>query len=269
MKASRMNMEAKIAACLAAGVLGFSALAVVPAARATTINLHASLSPIISGASPVAAQRGSFVVPGVNGNVTADVSRVGAHEGIVQGASWGHYAAPITGSGAAYGGNYFSTGQTISSGIGANYQAISGASGTISFTFANPQTSLDLLWGSVDYGSAGTNVLSFYDNGAFLGSITGKDVYGTGVLSGRSGSQAWSGSQAYGGSAYLNVSGLTFDEVVAGSTMTSFEFALMDPPAGDPPPAAVPEPNELGVTGLGLLMIGMLLRLRQSRKHRA
>lgn len=72
-------------------------------------------------------------------------------------------------------------------------------------TFAANQTSLSLLWGSVD----DYNVVEFWDDEVQIGSITGSDVTTTVGL----------------GAAFVSITGVSFDEVRFGSDTNAFEFS--------------------------------------------
>ncbi len=150
----------------------------------------------------------------------------------VNGTVLNQYAAPINSSGAAVTSNYYSAGL-----------------GDVTVQFATPQNYLGLLWGSVDLG----NELYFYSNGTLVGEITGGDF-----------DPGANGNQAFGGSYFINadVTGGSFNEVVATSTFVSFELANLE--AGSTPPSSVPDPSSAALLGSALVACG-IIRRRKSK----
>lgn len=228
---------------LASMTVGF---ALAGSAYAGPISFFGSPNTILTGTTPVAAETGTH-----NG-VTIATATPGA---IVQGSKPGYYAAPITdAAGTPYAGKYFSTGLTSNPSINGGYSVSPSSSGVIDFSFAKTQSYLGLLWGSVDGQPKHENVLSFYDNGSLIGSLTGAEVSAaTGVPD--------SGVRTYGGSAYININVAGgFDQVVAGSQQVSFEFAAV---TSSTQPISTPEPGSLVLLGAGLLGLGLWTRKRQ------
>jgi hypothetical protein len=137
---------------------------------------------------------------------------------------------------------------------------LSTGTGTITITFSTPQTSIAILWGSVDKG----NTLTFND--------TAKDkVTGAQVEQATAGF-ASDGYQGYGGSAYVLVNTATpFTSITASSTMGSFEFLAE---AGATLPLAIseaaltPEPSDMLLLGSGLIVMA-LIGLRRMRKSKS
>lgn len=141
----------------------------------------------------------------------------------------GGFGSPLTTS-VADSGNYFST----------------GFFGTITITFATPQTSFALLWGSIDTG----NFLTFNDSASTV--VTGTQIQAAtpGFIS--------DGFQGPGGSAWVRITTDTpFTSVTADSNVVSFEFAAVRA-------AAIPEPSTLLLSG-SVFGIGLLVWLRRSK----
>lgn len=168
------------------------------------------------------------------------------NQGVVDGSQPGVYAAPVSGGSpnapSYWSAPYFSTGL-----------------GTITLTFSSPQSYLGLLWGSVDHGPT-YNYIAFNkvdgNQVTTIATITGNDIYDA------TKSSAPNGSQGYGGSFYTVLDDLdgTFNQIVLGSTMVSFEAADIQYADATVSLERVPEPAAIAVFGSGLLGVAALRR---------
>jgi hypothetical protein len=231
----------------------FAGVAVSPDARALTIeaSLLAPL-PGLSSATIVTTPTAGAPSQAYSGSgFSVSFQGLSAGQGLVEGDRGGLYATPIAGGtistptyltgdyhssltvNAAQSGRYFSTGLT-SQGI------------TISFDEA--ETSLTLLWGSID----GLNQLDLYNSGTLVASVSGSQVQSltAGFVS--------NGFRGFGGSAYVTLTNSNpFNTVVAHSGTTSFEFAGMAVSTGlftqvadtASTDTSLPEPSSLGLLG--------------------
>jgi hypothetical protein len=221
------------------------------------ISYFGSPSTILTGTAqivPQMSQSPQTIQLGSDGSVTVTPSSPGA---IVSGSLNNAYAAPITdAAGTPYAENYFSTGLTSPTISNSNLSVSSSDAGVINFQFNSEQKYLGLLWGSVDGGTGAENVLSFYNNGLIVGSLTGAEIATAAGIPG-------SGIQTYGGSAYINadISG-GFNQVVAGSQKISFEFAAVTA-SSTTVPVPVPEPGSLLLLGTSMIGLGIVLRSRR------
>jgi hypothetical protein len=182
-------------------------------------------------------------------------------QGVVKGASVGNYAVPVAGTTTSaplyLTGTY---GSPLTSSVDDSGDYLSTGLGNITITFAAPQTSFVILWGSVDAG----NKLTFND--------TAKDtVTGTDVQQATAGFVG-DGYQGYGGSVYVMVNPTTpFTSVTASSTSGSFEFlaeaGATVPTSSSLDPVATPEPSDMLLLGSGLIAIA-LIGLRKAGKSK-
>jgi len=127
--------------------------------------------------------------------------------------------------------------------------------GRITITFNSPQSSLALLWGSIDTG----NSLVFNDAAAFV-------LTGTAVQAAAAGFVG-NGFQGPGGSAYVVINTNTsFTTVTAVSSQISFEFAGIA--AATTPFTFTPEPVSLILFGTGIGLLGCGMALFRYRTHK-
>jgi hypothetical protein len=133
-------------------------------------------------------------------------------------------------------GNYLSTGQ-----------------GAVVITFNKPETSLTLLWGSIDT----SNSLTFNDASAYT--VTGADVQNAAA------GFVGNGYQGPGGSAYVIVDTSTpFTQITATSGSASFEFTGVAAAASPfTPTQSAPEPATAWLIfplAFGLITLGKMRR---------
>jgi hypothetical protein len=251
-------------------------LAGIGIASGDTLDVSLS-SPLTPGGSvPVLVNLNGVTTPSqttlIGTGYTITFSGVDADQGIVQGQIPLVHDIPVagvTGVGSSKQLEYLTGGfgsslTTDGSVGGASGNYFSTGLGTITITFASPQDSLALLWGSVD-GQTNTmntrNTLSFNDAANF--SVTGTQVKADAL------SMISKGFQSLGDSAYVVVDTTTpFTTVTATSSIVSFEFAgvVADNQSIDPNPniVTIPEPGSLVLFGLG---IGLIAGLRFSRRY--
>ena len=141
----------------------------------------------------------------------------------------------------------------LTSNIADSGNYLSTGTGTITITFAEPETSLALLWGSID----SSNSLMLNDAANF-------DVTGTLVQAAAAGFIS-NGFQGPGGSAYVVIDTDTpFTTVTLTSGVVSFESAGIA--AASSPFSTIPEPSNVALIATGLLGIVVLFRRQMARQ---
>lgn len=241
------------------GTVLLSTVSSLSVAHAGTISASV-FSPLVpAGTSPVVINLTGITGPSqttVNGlGYSISFANVGPVQGVVQGdllpTGHGDPVAGVSGGMPEYLTGGFGSALTTDQGASGNY--LSTGTGTITITFATPQTSFALLWGSIDTG----NSLSFNDTSHYT-------VTGTMVQAAAAGLVGF-GFLGPGGSAYVVVDTDTpFTTVSATSDNISFEFnplaastSSLDPPA--------PEPAGLGLMAGGILVL-LAYRMRTTKR---
>lgn len=247
-----LRTNAMMAVCVGTVLLMASGAGI---AKADTIS--ASLYTPSLGSNPVVID-----LAGITPNSSAEIFGFGytiqfdspfpADQGVVNGAASGLHAVPVAGvSGGEpeyLTGNY---GSRLTTNIDDSGNYLSTGLGSIVITFASPQSSFALLWGSIDT----SNSLTFNDNGNFQ--VTGSEVQAAaeGFVS--------NGYQGSGGSAYVVVDTTTpFTTVTATSGVVSFEFAGVAGSNLPFTPTPTPEPRSTAILGLALMSMAVVLRRR-------
>ena len=170
-----------------------------------------------------------------------------SNNGVVQGTLANVHAVPVagvSGSSPTYLTDGFGSATTTNINASGNYLSTGGAGATITITFTAPQTSLALLWGSID----ASNLLTLSG-----GSIVGSDTLTGTQLQSISGF-AGNGFQGPNGSAYVSLTDTAFTTVTLSSGVPSFESAGI---AASTTPFNVPEPISLAIFGASLAGLGV------------
>jgi len=127
--------------------------------------------------------------------------------------------------------------------FGDTTQYFSVGRGTTTIAFAEDNTYLGLLWGSVD----SYNSLAFYDGADLVGMITGDMIVDPAT-----------GDQGIGGTFYVNFDVASgFDRIVLVSTQYAFE---LDDLAYGQNTLVIPEPVAATLLASGLLILGFTVR---------
>jgi hypothetical protein len=220
----------------------------VTKADTITASLFSPLAP--SGVTPIDIDLSSVTAPSTSmltGSGYTVTFSVGSGQGVVQNTLGGVHATPVAGvSGSTPEYLTGGFGSALTTNISASGNYFSTGTGTITINFSTSQTSLALLWGSIDTG----NEIILND---------GSTVTGTEVQAAAAGFVS-NGFQGPGGSAYVVIdSSSSFTQVELTSSVVSFESAGIA--AASQPfvtSTATPEPSDLLLIGTGLSLAALL-----------
>jgi hypothetical protein len=194
----------------------------------------------------------------------SNLSSCGIDEGIVQGTDACH-AVPVAGESG-------STPEYLTGGLGSaltlnlassgNYLSTGGPGGQITIKFTSPETSLELLWGSIDgCGSFGScTPASPASPGNSLALNNGITVTGYALETALQGAGfTTNASQGFGGSAWVIINTTTpFTTITLTSLYSSFESDGIG--AASVPIDTAPEPASVFFVGTGLGLAALLRR---------
>lgn len=230
-----------------------ASLAVAGLANADSITAVVTEPVTTPGSSPTVVSLGGITAPSqttlTGAGYTVSFSTTSVN-GVVQGLLPGQHAVPVAGVTPGGDPEYLTGdyGSPLTTDIDKSGNYFSTGAGSITFTFSTPQTSLALLWGSIDT----YNSLTF-SNGLI--------VTGTEVQEAASGF-AGGGYQGPGGSAYVVIDTTPFTSFTASSPYVSFEFG--DVAASTTPFEAVPEPVSFLLITAGISLIALLIMHRRA-----
>ena len=245
-----MKMFSKALLTVAAASFAAAGLA---NADSITASLYSPLAPV--GTTPTAVSLTGISAPSqstINGSGYTVSFATDSNQGVVQGNGAGLHAVPVAGVTGGTTPQYLTGdyGSAKTTDVAASGNYFSTGLGTITYTFSTPQTSLALLWGSIDTG----NSLTFNNSSNYV--VTGTAVQAA------AGTIGGNGFQGPGGSAYVVVNTTTpFTMITATSNVVSFEFAGLA--ASTTPFTTTPEPSSIMLLGLGIGLVAFSIRRRK------
>ena len=230
---------------------GVALCAMAPLANATpiiTASLFSPLAPAGSTLTPIAV---SGITPPSQSTIagtgfTVTFTGEPANQGVVKGTTANVHAIPVagvSGGAAEYLTGDYGSSLTTNPAASGNYLSTGASGATITISFTTAQTSLALLWGSIDT----TNLLTLSN---------GDTVTGAQVQTAAAGF-ASNGFQGPAGSAYVALTDSPFTSVTLTSGVVAFEA---DAIVGSNVPFMVPEPISLAVFGASLASLGLVRR---------
>lgn len=221
----------------------------VAKADSITASLFSPMAP--SGGSPVVVDLDGITPPSdatIDGTGYTISFSVGADQGVVQNTD-GVHAVPVAGVTGGTTAEFLTGGfgSALTTNIADSGNYLSTGTGIITITFATPETSLALLWGSIDTGNSLT-----------LNNADDLTVTGTEVQAAAAGFVG-NGFQGPGGSAYVAIdSSSSFTTVTLTSSVVSFESAGIA--AASQPFTSTPEPSSVPLMATGLGLVALLRR---------
>jgi len=230
---------------VAAGALALGMCLAATTANATTLN--ASVGGVPTGAD--CYENFDGLTLGAGGGTTALCNIAVSFTpdgGAVQGGVEGQYAPPVLSNG-----NGMLFGDPTNGADATTYLTAGGIFGSSAVLgFSTGQKYFGLLWGSVDDNpNSNLNTIAFYFGDTQIAQFTGADVSAA-----AGGGNCANGNQDTIGTCYVNINlSSAFDRVVMTSSKHAFEFDNVAIAAGN---IGVPEPGEIGLFLLGLLLIG-------------
>jgi hypothetical protein len=142
------------------------------------------------------------------------------------------------------------------------YMAVEGG-GAEQVTFATPQTSISIYWGSIDAAVAGS--ASAGNNNSFGITVDGFTLTGADLMTMHGADGSGSHTDPLGNQ-LVTISGLAaFTTATFSSTRNAFEFSLVPPTIGTH--GSVPEPSTWAMMGIGFAALGYAAFRRNAKSR--